>query len=281
MGEADEAAEAGGSMDTGPDTGPRSAPCWADVMLPDVEAGKRFYGGLFGWTFRDAGPEYGSYTEAFQDDRAVAALAPKPDGRMPTTWNVYFSSADAAATARRITAAGGQVVTGPFTVGPFGTMLLAADPGGAVLGVWQAGTHHGFGELGEPGSFAWTEVYTRDAAAVDTFYERVFGLVAHVLDSEEATADDYALWTPAGLPPGPEHAVGGRAVMGGDFPEMMPAHFLVHFAVADCDAAAAAAGRLGGRVRRAPENAPYGRFAVLTDSQGADFAVLETAAPPR
>ena len=26
-------------------------PCWADAMLSDVEAGKRFYGELFGWTF--------------------------------------------------------------------------------------------------------------------------------------------------------------------------------------------------------------------------------------
>ncbi|MBH1935264.1 VOC family protein [Streptomyces sp. AV19] len=262
------------------DTGPRSTPCWADVMLPDVDAGKRFYGGLFGWTFRDSGPEYGSYAEAFQGGRAVAALAPKPDGRMPTAWCVHFSSADAAATARRITEAGGQVVTGPLAVGPFGTMLLAVDPGGAVLGVWQAGTHRGFEERGEPGSFAWTEVYTRDAAAVDAFYERVFGLVAHAPGSGEATAD-YALWTPAGEPPGPEHAVGGRAVMGEDFPEVMPAHFLVHFAVADCDAAAEAAGRLGGRVRRGPKDAPYGRFAVLTDSQGADFAVVERAGAPR
>lgn len=30
----------------------RSAPCWVDVQLPDLEAGKRFYGELFGWTFR-------------------------------------------------------------------------------------------------------------------------------------------------------------------------------------------------------------------------------------
>ncbi|WP_344961446.1 VOC family protein [Streptomyces thioluteus] len=269
-----EARETGGAAVAGP----RSAPCWADVMLPDVEAGKRFYGGLFGWTFRDAGPEYSSCTEAFRDGRAVAALAPKPDGRMPTAWCVYFSSTDAAATAGRITEAGGQVVTGPFAVGPFGTMLLAADPGGAVLGVWQAGSHRGFEERGTPGSFAWTEVYTRDAAAVDAFYERVFGLVAHA-PGGDATAD-YALWTPVGLPPGPGDAVGGRAVMGEGFPEVMPAHFLVHFAVADCDAAAETAGRLGGRVRRGPREAPYGRFAVLTDSQGADFAVVEPARAP-
>ncbi|KNB50194.1 VOC family protein [Streptomyces caatingaensis] len=256
-------------------------PCWADVMVPDVEAGKRFYGGLFGWAFREAGPEYGGYTEAFLDGRPVAALAPKPDGRMPTAWCVYFASDDAAATAARIGEAGGQVVTGLFAVGPFGTMLLAADPGGAVFGVWQAGGHRGFGtRRGEPGAFAWTEVRTRDAAAVDAFYEEVFGLVAHAPGSGEATAG-HALWTPAGRPPGPEHAVGGRSVMGGEFPEVMPAHFLVHFAVEDCAAAAEAAGRLGGRVRSGPAKTPYGRrSAVLTDSQGADFAVVEPARAP-
>ena len=30
-------------------------PCWVDVSLPDVEAGKRFYGELFGWTFGRTG----------------------------------------------------------------------------------------------------------------------------------------------------------------------------------------------------------------------------------
>ena len=142
---------------------PDGTPCWADAMLNDLEAGKRFYGGLLGWTFGESEESYGQYTQAYgPDGKNVAALSPKPDGRMPTVWNLYFASSDIRATADRIRDAGGQLIMDPMTVGPFGTMLMAADPGGAVFGVWQAGTHGGFEATGVPGSYVWAEVYTRE-----------------------------------------------------------------------------------------------------------------------
>ncbi|MFI0740005.1 VOC family protein [Streptomyces sp. NPDC021100] len=266
-------------MGAATDGAPRTTPCWADVTLPDVEAGKRFYGGLFGWTFEEGDPEAGPYARALHEGAEVAALAPKPDGRMPTAWCVYFSSPDAEATAERIRAEGGQVVTGPARAGGYGTLLLAADPGGAVFGVWQAAAHRGFGKRGTPGAYGWAEVYTREPAAVDAFYERVFGLTAHDLgEPGEGDGFDYVVWTPAGEPLAPERAVAGRAVMDETtFPAAMPAHFLVYFVVADCDEACHTARRLGGRIRREARDSPYGRFAVLTDDQGADFAVIDTA----
>ncbi|MEU3352551.1 VOC family protein [Streptomyces sp. NPDC037389] len=251
------------------------APCWADAMLSDVEAGKRFYGGLLGWTFEDSGGEYGHYTQAFHDGKNVAALAPKPDGRFPTAWSIYFSSPDVEATADRIRAAGGQIFMGPMSIGPFGTMLMAADPGGAAFGVWEAGRHRGFEKRGEPGSYGWAEVYTWDAPAVDPFYEAVFGFTTH--DVSEEAGIDFAVWTPAGAPGTPENAVAGRAVMDERFPREMPAHFLAYFVVEDCDAVVREALRLHGRVRREPQDTPYGRFAVIADDQGADFAVIDVA----
>ncbi|EPH45734.1 putative 27 kDa antigen Cfp30B [Streptomyces aurantiacus JA 4570] len=244
-----------------------------DAMLPDVEGGKRFYGELFGWTFDEgAGAEYGHYVQANLGGEPVAALAPKPDGRMPTAWTVHLATPDAAALAGRIRDAGGQLITGPVEVGPFGTMALAADPEGAVFGLWQAGTHQGFGRQREPGSFCWTELYARSKDTVDPFYEGVFGYGGQDLDS---LGEDFRTWSPAGAEPGPETAIGGRALLGGRFPAEMPPHFLNYFLVPDCDAAVATALRLGGRVRDEPENTPYGRFSVLVDNQGAGFAVLQ------
>ncbi|MER5297924.1 VOC family protein [Streptomyces lasiicapitis] len=248
-------------------------PCWVDAMLPDVEGGKRFYGELFGWTFDEgAGEEYGNYVQASLGGEPVAALAPKRDGRMPTAWTVYLATPDAAALAGRIGRAGGQMIMDPMPVGPFGTMGLAADPEGAVFGLWQAGTHQGFGRQREPGSFCWTELYARDKDAVDPFYEGVFGYGGQdVGDLEE----DFRIWSPAGATTGPESAIGGRALMGDDFPVEMPPHFLNYFVVTDCDAAVATARRLGGRVRDEPVDTPYGRISVLVDNQGAAFAVLQ------
>ncbi|MGY0059292.1 VOC family protein [Streptomyces sp. LZ34] len=280
-------------------------PCWADAMLPDLEAGKRFYGELFDWTFGAGEAHYGHYTQAFHDGRNVAALAPKPDGRLPTVWNIYFAAQDAAATAARIRAAGGRLITEPMRIGDFGVVVTAADPGGAVFGVWQAGSHPGFEEHGTPGSYGWTELRTRDPERVDAFYRAVFGYgtvrpgkgsgrqpgegkepggqqggQAH----EEAGADgpqggaDVVFWTPRGKPAEPEHAIGARTTMGDRFPAEMPAHFLAYFVVANCDQVARTAHALGGRLLNDPEDTPYGRFAVLADNQGAHFAVVDTSA---
>ncbi|MEU6062009.1 VOC family protein [Streptomyces sp. NPDC047097] len=269
-------------------------PCWADVLLPDVRAGKRFYGGLFDWSFEEAdglgalGPdgadrvrdgvdrvgsgEAAPYATAYRDGRRVAALAPKRDGRMPTTWNVYFATPDAPAAARRVTEAGGLVITDPVPLtGGLAVIAQAADPGGAVFGLWEAGGQSGFERQGEPGSFCWTEVYTRDKDSVDAFYETVFGFQVHDLD--DATVD-FRVWSPAGTRASDENAVGGRSVITDAFPAAMPAHFLVYFSVADCDETAARATELGGRINEPPFDTPYGRIALLADDQGAVFAVL-------
>lgn len=141
----------------------QSAPCWVDVQLSDLEAGKRFYGGLFGWTFRagDGMP----FADAYSDGELVAALAAKQDGRMPTTWGVYFSTDDILATVALVRKAGGQVITDPVRAGAAGVLAQAADPGGAVFGLWQAGERAGFEKRNAPGSFCWTEVHTRRTRA--------------------------------------------------------------------------------------------------------------------
>ncbi|WP_370413331.1 VOC family protein [Streptomyces fradiae] len=253
----------------------QGTPCWVDAQLPDLEGGKRFYGELFGWSF-DA-----SRDEALLKGRRVAGLVPKRDGRMPTTWTVYLAADDAGALAARVKAAGGRMVMEPYPVGPFGVLALAADPGGAVFGLRQAGDADGFEVTGEPGSFCWLEVYTRRPEAVDTFYASVFGWLGRQVDpAEEGRAEgfDYRVWSPPGSRPGDDTAFGGRAVITDAFPAEMPGHVLVYFAVHDCDEACATAVRLGGRVAEGPVDTPYGRIAVLHDNQGARFAVL--AEPP-
>ncbi|MFF8280366.1 VOC family protein [Streptomyces lateritius] len=246
-------------------------PCWVEAQLPDLEAGKRFYGELFGWTFDD------DRDEALSDGKRVAGLLPKRDGRMPTTWTVYLATEDAGVLSARIKTAGGQMIMEPYPVGRFGVMALAADPGGAVFGLRQAGDDDGFEKTMLPGSFCWMEVYTRERDAVDTFYASVFGYLGRQVAADEEGREsdfDYRVWSPPGSRPGDESAFGGRAVLTDAFPAEMPGHVLVYFAVSDCDATCATAVRLGGRVTNPPFDTPHGRIAVLHDNQGARFAVL-------
>lgn len=247
-------------------------PCWALAMLPDAEAGRRFYGSLFGWTFDEPGQERHGAVFARLGGRAVASLLTKPDARMPSEWSLHLSTADTAAAAARIRAAGGEVLMESFPVGEAGRTAVAADPGGAVFQLWEPGTHRGFEVTREPGSFVWAEVFTRDPAAVDAFYPEVFGFGAK--DLTEFLGTGYVMWTPRGAPVDEAHAIAGRSLFDPGDPADAPAHFLTYFAVRDCDQAVREAAALGGHTVRGAEDSPFGRFAVLADDQGARFAVL-------
>jgi uncharacterized protein len=59
---------------------------------------------------------------------------------------------------------GGQLFVDPFEVMDVGRMAVAADPGGAVLGIWQARAHIGVGLANEPGTLCWNENHTRRMA---------------------------------------------------------------------------------------------------------------------
>ncbi|MBR8642240.1 VOC family protein [Streptomyces tuirus] len=226
-------------------------PCWVDAQLPDVEAGKRFYGQLFGWTFEDW---FGSFVRALKDGEPVAALVRKMDGRLPTVWTVYFATPDARALVRRIQEAGGQVVQSPVPAGELGVTALVTDAEGAVFALWQPQEHPGFGKRHEPGTFAWAELYTRDTEAANDFYGDLFQEALFGRDAEP----DF-----------------GRAPVSDVFAAEMPPHFLVHFAVEDMAGVLEDVIRLGGRVQVPPFGTSYGTVAVVQDNQGASFALLQ------
>ncbi|WNF28065.1 VOC family protein [Streptomyces sp. C11-1] len=248
---------------------PEGTPCWADAMFADTERAKSFYADVLGWTFGEAAPEFGDYTQAFADGKAAAAVSPPMPGEeeSPSAWCLYLASPDAAATAGKVRDNGGEVLVEPMQVGDFGTMALARDPGGAAFGIWQANSHEGFEtEMGAPGGYCWGEVFTRDPKAVDAFYPAVFPYTARKFDDESM---DFAMFDVQG------QTVLGRMAMGDDFPPDLPSFLIVYFSVPDCDAAVAKATEHGGVLRFGPMNSPFGRFAALSDPQGASFAVID------
>ncbi|MEG8275059.1 VOC family protein [Streptomyces sp. AHA2] len=247
---------------------PEGTPCWADAMSSDLEGAESFYGEVLGWTFAQARSEFGDRTEAYADGRAVAAVVPPvpgQEGRSP--WCLYFAAEDAVATAERIRAHGGEILTGPVRVVDLGSMCLARDPGGVVFGLWQAGTHEGFQAVAEPGAYTWAEIFTRDPATSDAFFSSVFSYRQRHMEDEEGDFRIYDLG---------ERTVLGRMEMGEEFPPEVRPHINVYFGVGDCDEAVARAVGLGGELRFGPMTTPFGRFAAIGDPQGASFSVIDT-----
>jgi predicted enzyme related to lactoylglutathione lyase len=241
-------------------------PSWADVTIPDVDAAARFYSQLFGWEAHKAPqPEAGGYTMFARNGKYVAAASPPMQEGIPPHWNVYLASRDVDDTAARIPAAGGTVIMEPFDVFDSGRMTFAADPAGAMFGVWQAGNHIGSQLRREPGTINWAEVQTRDRAAAQPFYEQVFG---YEIDVMPMATGDYVL-----LKLG-DRAVAGMIEIQPDWGDV-PSNWSVVFEVEDCDATVARVQELGGSVIREPHSLEgVGRFAVVADPWGAAFTVI-------
>ncbi|MEU8691273.1 VOC family protein [Streptomyces sp. NPDC048665] len=246
---------------------PEGTPCWADAMFSDVEGAKRFYGDVLGWAFGESSSEYGNYTQAYVDGKAVAAVVPPMPGQEgQSQWCLYFAAPDAAATAQKVRDNDGEVLMEPMQVGDFGTMCLAREPSGAVFGVWQAGSHEGFEATGTPGAYCWAEVFTREPEKADTFLSAVF---PYRMKQMEDHAVDYRMFDVGGDP------VLGRMKMTDDFPPEVPSYINVYFTVDDCDRAVERAVKLGAVLRFGPMSSPFGRFAALSDPQGANFSVID------
>ncbi|MFE1902908.1 VOC family protein [Streptomyces gardneri] len=250
---------------------PEGTPVWTDAMFTDVEGAKVFYGDVLGWTFGESSSEYGNYTQAYKNGKAVAAVVPPmpgQNGEAQSAWCLYFSSPDVRATAEKIRSEGGTVLMEPMDVGTFGSMCIAKDPTGATFGIWQPGDHEGFELEGETGSFAWAEVFTRDPAKSDAFFTAVFGYNAKKMQDEHV---DYKVFDLGGEMP----VLGRMKMTDEDFPPEIPPYIQIYFAVDNCDKAVEAAERLKGKKVFGPMDSPFGRFAAILDPQGAAFAVID------
>jgi uncharacterized protein len=243
-------------------------PGWVDLGTGDLEAAKRFYGELFGWTTKTSTePESGGYTTFHKDGKPVAGVGSLMSQDQPTAWTTYVITDSADDSAAKVEAGGGKVVMGPFDVFAYGRMAVLLDPTGAAFAVWQPGSMIGGELFNVPGSLIWNELMTRDAQGAKEFYSAVFGWGA---DDLAFGSVNYTEWRLGGK------SVGGMMPMTGDeWPADLPPHWMVYFAVEDCDAAADRAGELGGSVSVPPTDIPPGRFAVLTDPQGAVFSILQ------
>jgi predicted enzyme related to lactoylglutathione lyase len=275
---------------------PPGVPCWVDIAEPDPRAALDFYGGLFGWEFADRMPAEapGSYFVATLRGKDVAAIGSQPEGMPPApAWNTYVwvESADEAVTSAK--AAGGSVLTEPFDVLDAGRMAVIGDPEGAAISVWQANRHRGAQLVNEPGTWNFSGLNSHDFDRARAFYRAVFGWEADDVDLGEQQAvmfrrpgygDHLAERDPdlrrrmadPSVPEGFADAVAWLMPM--DDENASP-HWSITFAVDDADAAAAKTAELGGKVLMPPTDAPFVRFTVVSDPQGAVFTASKYVPP--
>jgi predicted enzyme related to lactoylglutathione lyase len=249
--------------------------CWVELGTSDSAGAKQFYTKLFGWDYVDnpVGPGM-VYTMLKQEGKDVGALYElMPDMKaqgIPPHWLSYVSVTSADEAAAKAKDLGATLMKEPFDVFTVGRMAVVQDPTGAVFALWQAGTHQGVGTYNVPGSFCWNELGTNDTNKAGEFYTGLFGWTTK---TENFGPMEYTMFQNG------DRGAGGMYKL---TPEMgsVPPHWLVYFAVDDCDAKVELASSLGAKVMKPADDIPgVGRFAILIDPQGAAFAIIKLESP--
>jgi uncharacterized protein len=243
---------------------------WADLMTPDLAGAKAFYGGLFGWTFRDIHAGKTDYAVADLDGQPVGGLfqgLARPGQRRHPAWLTFIAVRDVDAARQTALAQGAKVVFEPRTYPQRGRQATLTDPEGAFFAVLASPSGDPSDVLPLPGDWIWSALLTPAPDKDAAFYQAVFGYDVFELPSGDGlehvilSSDGYARASVNSLPSGSKHT---------------HPRWLNFVRVLDVKAAAAKAVALGGRVLVAPHVDGHGdMMAVVADPAGAALGLME------
>jgi predicted enzyme related to lactoylglutathione lyase len=239
---------------------------WADLVTDDVGVARKFYGALFGWTFRDVG----GYVIAANDERPLCGIfqRPRPAGRPEATprWFGYISVGSVQKAQRAATESGGRVLAAPRKIDGRGEQAVLADAEGALFGVIKSTAGDPPDFLADPGDWIWIQLLSRDAKKASDFYRTVAGYevientTGRRLSDYVLASKGYARATVRTIPAGKDQK-----------PTWLP-----FVRVKSVGESVAQAKRLGGKVLIEPKpELIEGKAAVISDPTGAAIGLLE------
>jgi len=240
---------------------------WADLVTDDVPAAYKFYGRLFGWTFRNLG----NYIIAANDERPLCGMLQRPrpadQPQAKPRWFGYISVTDVDRAQRLVLKAGGRVLAPPEQMPRRGEQAVFADPEGALFGVVKSSSGDPQDFLAEPGDWIWIELLSRDARKAGEFYQSIAGYDI-IENTNSPRPDDYVFISKG-------YARAAALTLPKEMTQVQP-NWLLFVRVKDLNACVAQAAQLGGKVLIAPKaELLHGKVAVLADPTGAAFGVME------
>lgn len=243
---------------------------WADLVTPDLAQAERFYGGMFGWSFKDLHTAKIFYAIASLDGRPIGGLLQQtvpPGEHRQSAWLTFLAVDDVDNSRKLALRSGATSVSEPKSYAGRGRQAVLTDPEGAVFALLASSSGDPPDYLAAPGEWIWSALLARDPGTSAAFYQNVFGYDVFDVPSDDGaehlifSSDDYARAGANTLPAGSARR---------------HPHWLNFIRVADAAAAADKALALGGRILvPVHEDRHGGRAAVLADPAGAPIGVME------
>lgn len=244
---------------------------WHDLLTTDVAAAKRFYGGLFNWTFETG--EDPDYIVIFNHSRpigGIVSLESLDNQNRKGQWLASLSVKDVDQATEFVRTSGGLIHEQPQTIPERGRLAIVSDPGDAQLVLLHAESGDPYDRPLAMNEWMWDELWTREKKAAIEFYSLLAGY-AHELVQDQSGRGYDLLKT--GI-----HPRAGIASITLDHVRPM---WLSYIRVSDPGLMAERVEQLGGRVILAPStDFENGTVAIAVDPDGGVFAMQKWTGKP-
>ncbi|MBI3948480.1 MAG: VOC family protein [Armatimonadetes bacterium] len=110
--------------------------CHFEIMVPDPEKARAFYGQVFDWSYRED-PTHDYIVIHTGADPNGGIMRTPPGVPVAASLNVYVRVDDIDATLKRVEAAGGHVIVSKTDIPGIGAFALFSDPDGVALGIFR------------------------------------------------------------------------------------------------------------------------------------------------
>lgn len=250
--------------------------CWVDLMTSDLDAARKFYTDIFGWSYSEMKTPEGPYLFSSIPEGDVCGLGVLNESLKAkggcSYWSVYVLTDNVDEASSKAQNLGGKVVTEAFDVMDVGRMAVIASPSGATFCLWQLkdkskdsprvfGFHHGM--------YGWVELCTHDMEKDEKFYCDLFGWSCNQTEMEDGGEYREFKIQESKFP------VAGMMAAIGDM-KGQPSGWMVYFTVKNIANVVKEIRALGGKVTVKPfEVKGVGIMAAAQDPTGANFCLAE------
>ncbi|MBS1088057.1 VOC family protein [Gluconobacter wancherniae] len=247
---------------------------YAQLTTPDLEQAKKFYGQLFGWTFKDMNVSHGRYAQVMVAGQNIASVVERPlphsSAQLQPIWLPFISTADATLLAGQAKTWGGKIMFKPHDIPGLGKETIIQDPQGGLFAALQSSSGDPIDTEGPvtSGAWIWNSLLTPSPGNSAGFYQKLFSYRIEK-DVETKSKDGYLLesqsFARATINPLPPH-----------LPSDTQARWINFIQVDNVAQSAEQARKLGGKVLVEPHmDHNNSMIAIIADPAGAVLGIME------
>ena len=227
---------------------------WHDLLTDDVLEAKKFYTGLFEWSYEESG----SYTTIYHHGKPIGGMmgiASKTGAKAEALWLPSLSVSDVDSAVAYVKSKKGTVLKGPMDMKERGRAALVSDPEGAQLVLLHTKGGDPKDQTPKMGDWLWNELWTNKPKESYSLYHNLGKYDASKMKDGYRILKRHSKW---------------RAGIRDVSKEGIKSRWVPVVRVADLKATMDKAVKLGGSVAMKPhKDISNGNVAVIIDNTGA------------